>query len=108
MLSPATAIDIIQPALPKLTSLPIINIAPYLNENDKAGRLSTSAALHAACLEYGFFYLDISQFIDPSEPEELTKLAREFFALPQGEKDKIGMANQDHARGARLQLWCRL
>ena len=45
-------------------------------------------------LEYGFFYLDITKYADPSEPEELTKLAREFFALPQHEKDKIALKNE--------------
>ena len=82
-----------------LASLPVINITPYLERGDKAGRLSVSAALHAACLEYGFFYLDISQYADPAEPAELTRLAREFFALPQEEKDKISLQNQDYARG---------
>jgi len=31
--------------------------------------------------------------------QELTQLAREFFALPQEEKDKIGLEHQDNARG---------
>jgi isopenicillin N synthase-like dioxygenase len=84
----------------KLASLPIINIAPWLGNHDGHGRLSTSAALHAACLEYGFFYLDVSEFIDPSEPEELAQLARDFFALPQEEKNKIGLSKQDGARGS--------
>ncbi|OBZ71720.1 hypothetical protein A0H81_08331 [Grifola frondosa] len=87
----------------QLSALPIINIEPYLHTHDGKGRISTAAALHAACLQYGFFYLDISTFVDPSEPEELARLAREFFALPQAEKDKITLANEDHARGyARL------
>ncbi|KAI0345757.1 Clavaminate synthase-like protein [Trametopsis cervina] len=84
-------------------ALPIINIAPYLSPGNKAGRISVAAALHAACLEYGFFYLDLSSYIDPSEPEELTRLAREFFALPEDQKERIALRNQDHARGyARL------
>jgi len=92
---------------PKTTNrsnnLPIIDIAPYIDELDTHGRVSTSAALHAACLEYGFFYLDITTYVDPSEPEELTRLAREFFDLPQAEKDQIALKNEDHARGyARL------
>jgi isopenicillin N synthase-like dioxygenase len=83
-----------------LASLPIIDIAPYLEaERNPTKCQSTSDALHNACVEYGFFYLDISQFIDPSEPEELTRLAREFFTLPQEEKDKIGLEHQDYARG---------
>ncbi|KAI9058326.1 Clavaminate synthase-like protein [Trametes sanguinea] len=83
---------------PKLASLPIISIEPFLHPEGH-GRLSVAAALHAACSEYGFFYLDISSYVDPSEPEELTKLAREFFKLPQEEKDKISITNEDNARG---------
>ncbi|KAJ7863128.1 Clavaminate synthase-like protein [Mycena olivaceomarginata] len=67
-------------------SLPIISIAPWL-------------PLHEACLEFGFFYLDLSEFVDPAVPEELTTLARQFFALPQEEKDKISLSHQDYARG---------
>jgi hypothetical protein len=81
------------------STLPVINIAPWL-ENDHKGRLSSSAAIHAACLEYGFFYLDIAAVADPAEPDELGRLAREFFALPQDQKDALALANQDHARGA--------
>ncbi|KAL7279975.1 hypothetical protein ACG7TL_006386 [Trametes sanguinea] len=83
---------------PKLASLPIISIEPFLHP-EGPGRLSAAAALHAACSEYGFFYLDISSYVDPSEPEELLKLAREFFTLPQEEKDKISISNEDNARG---------
>lgn len=83
-----------------LAALPVINIAPWLDTTDGGlGRLSTAAALHAACLEYGFFYLDISSFVDMSEPEELARMAREFFALPQAEKDRISLQHQDGARG---------
>ncbi|KAJ6559202.1 hypothetical protein DFH09DRAFT_1162212 [Mycena vulgaris] len=86
-------------------SLPIIDIGPYLSHDpvDTAARKATSEALHAACLEFGFFYLSISEFVDPAVPEELATLAREFFALPQEEKDKISLSKQDNARGyARL------
>lgn len=83
-----------------LAALPVINIAPWLDTSDGGhGRLSAAAALHAACLEYGFFYLDISSFVHPTEPEELTRLAREFFERPQAEKDAIGLRHQDGARG---------
>ena len=86
-------------AAPKLSSLPVINLKPFLTPGDGKGRLSAAAQLHAACLEYGFFYLDISSYVDPSEPEELMRLARQFFALPQAEKDQIALRNEDHARG---------
>lgn len=81
-------------------ALPIINIAPWFESPEHKGRLSTSAAIHAACLEYGFFYLDISSYIDPSEPEELARLAHQFFSQPQEEKDKIALSREDGARGS--------
>jgi isopenicillin N synthase-like dioxygenase len=84
-------------------TLPIIDISPYFQGDiDSHGRISTSAALHAACLDYGFFYLDITKYVDPSEPEELIRLARQFFELPQDEKDKIALKNEDNARGQWL------
>ncbi|KAF9783446.1 Clavaminate synthase-like protein [Thelephora terrestris] len=83
---------------PQLSSLPVIHIAPYLADHNGHGRLSTSAALHAACKEFGFFYLDLTGFATPEETEELGRLAREFFALP-SEEEKIRVGLQDNARG---------
>jgi isopenicillin N synthase-like dioxygenase len=95
---------------PTPSSLPIIDIAPYLGHKpqDAAKRALTAAALHAACLEFGFFYLDISTYVDHSEPEELTALAREFFALPQEEKNRLSLINEDHARGTVRFPLCHL
>lgn len=81
------------------STLPIVDIAPFLRDDQPELRASASAALHAACVNYGFFYLNISAYADPSETLKLTDLAREFFALPQEEKDKISLSNEDHARG---------
>ncbi|KAH9065414.1 Clavaminate synthase-like protein [Lactarius vividus] len=81
------------------STLPIINIAPWIEGHDHKGRLSAAAAIHAACLDYGFFYLDISSYIDPREPEELARLAHNFFSLPTEEKENISISKQDHARG---------
>lgn len=82
-------------------SLPIIDISPYLSEKpgDLAKRSLVSAALHKACVQYGFFYLDISSYLDPHEPEELAALAKAFFSLPEEEKDRIALRHGDHARG---------
>ncbi|KAH7102542.1 Clavaminate synthase-like protein [Auriculariales sp. MPI-PUGE-AT-0066] len=82
-------------------SLPIISVASYLNRtnhNDEE-RLATSATLHRACVEYGFFYLDISSFVPKEETDELERLAHRFFQLPQEVKDQISIENQDLARG---------
>ncbi|KAJ8518488.1 hypothetical protein ONZ45_g4448 [Pleurotus djamor] len=83
--------------------LPVIDINPFVSSSSPESRNAVAAALHKACVEYGFFYLDISSYVDPSEPEELTTLARQFFHSPQEEKDKISLSKNDHARGyARL------
>ncbi|KAG6820182.1 hypothetical protein H0H93_004313 [Arthromyces matolae] len=89
----------------KINALPIIDVAPFLNKDPNGANLrsSTATALHNACVDYGFFYLDISAYIDPSVPERLTELGREFFYLPQETKDELSLRNQDGARGyARL------
>ncbi|KAL0961069.1 hypothetical protein HGRIS_006053 [Hohenbuehelia grisea] len=83
-----------------MSKLPIIDIAPFFEPHNVEGRRAVADALHLACVQYGFFYLDISAYADPAEPEELTELARQFFALSQEEKDKISLKNEDHARGA--------
>lgn len=94
----------------KLRSLPVIDIAPWVhpaNEHHRGhngGRRSTSAALHAACLTYGFFYLDISSYVSQEEMDELAQQARHFFSLPQEEKDKLALANQDGARGETMSV----
>lgn len=90
----------------QLSSLPVVHIAPYLTDSDGHGRLSTSAALHAACREFGFFYLDLTGFATPEEMEELGRLAREFFALPSEEKNRIHLGLQDNARGASSDTLC--
>ncbi|GJJ10155.1 hypothetical protein Clacol_004381 [Clathrus columnatus] len=62
-------------------------------------RKETAQAIREACINYGFFYLDISSHVDAIETEELVRLAREFFVLPQEEKDRLSLRNEDHARG---------
>ena len=93
-------------AAPKPARLPIIDIAPWLSDDPAQAdaRAAVSAALHSACVNYGFFYLDISSYVPKEEPEELTALARKFFALPQEEKEKIALRNEDGARG-ELDIW---
>ena len=81
--------------------LPIIDIAPLLNSDQRGTELraTTAKALHSACVEYGFFYLNIEGYVNSSEPEELSLLGRQFFSLPQAEKDQLSLKNQDYARG---------
>ena len=93
--------------MPALT-LPIIDIHPYLvsTPENQPERLAVSKALHEACRDYGFFYLKISDITSQQDAHELLELGREFFSLPQEEKDKISLRNSDKARGKRLStLW---
>ncbi|KAF8133667.1 hypothetical protein EV363DRAFT_1430224 [Boletus edulis] len=78
------------------SQLPIISIAPYWDSQsaNTTEREAVSKALHAACVEYGFFYLDISQCVDLAEPEELARLAREFFrSTPSYQRLKENVTN---------------
>ncbi|KAH9969598.1 Clavaminate synthase-like protein [Russula dissimulans] len=86
-------------AVKAASTLPVIDIAPWIEGHNHKGRLSTAAAIHAACLQFGFFYLDITSYVNPHEPEELSRLAHEFFSLPQEQKENISLRKQDHARG---------
>ena len=85
---------------PQMLSLPVIPIAPYLTGHNDHGQLPTSAALHAACKVFGFFYLDLTGFVTPEEMDEVGRLTHEFFALPSEEKNKVHLKLQDKARGA--------
>ncbi|GJJ10168.1 hypothetical protein Clacol_004394 [Clathrus columnatus] len=83
-------------------ALPIISITPWLpNSTESTGKApkETAQAIYEACMNYGFFYLDISSYVDTTETDELVRLAREFFALPQEEKELLFLRNEDHARG---------
>ena len=91
-----------EPGATATSTLPIISITPYLPSApavSAAERAHTAAALHAACRDYGFFYLDISDYASPAETDELAALGRAFFALDEDTKAEIGIWNEDYARG---------
>lgn len=84
-----------------MATLPVISISPYVRKEKSTDqeRLATAEALHNACRDFGFFYLDISSFANDAEMETLMGLARQFFALPQERKDLISIRNEDNVRG---------
>lgn len=89
--------------------LPIIDITPYLpfsiDSNapaTAAARLAVANALHTACRDVGFFYLDVSSFLSREEMDEVLLVGREFFARPQDEKEMIRLENSDGVRGERV------
>jgi isopenicillin N synthase-like dioxygenase len=87
-----------------MTTLPIIDISPFLNPNSSAqDRLKTARSLDNVCRTLGFFYLT-SHNIPPAQLLTILRLARDFFALPTHEKEKLhlkpaGIDDGDGARG---------
>jgi isopenicillin N synthase-like dioxygenase/predicted N-acetyltransferase YhbS len=74
-------------------SLPIIDIEPFLRgEDDRA----VASAVDRACRDTGFFYV-VGHGVDAGLQARLDDLAREFFALPDGEKADIAMSRGGRA-----------
>ncbi len=69
--------------------LPVIDISAFLDPSASIdARSKTAQAINAACVNYGFFYLT-GHGIPTTKLDEIINLAREFFALPLDEKNKI-------------------
>jgi isopenicillin N synthase-like dioxygenase len=87
-----------------MTSLPIIDISPFLDPNSSpSSRLETARSLDNACRTVGFFYLS-SHNIPTSTLHTILSLAHSFFALPASEKESLrlkpaGVGDGDGARG---------
>ena len=82
--------------------LPIINMAPWLPSNHTSTdreKQAVAEALHVACRDFGFFYLNLAGFATEAEMARLADLGSKFFHLPQHCKDAIGLAHSDGARG---------
>lgn len=75
--------------------LPIINVAPLL-ENSSKDTEKAAAEIGAACRDLGFFYAT-HHGIGADTLAELNAQSRTFFALPEAEKMKIAMAKGGRA-----------
>ncbi|KAL7415466.1 Clavaminate synthase-like protein [Mrakia frigida] len=91
--------------MPSKLALPVIDISPYLPSNSNPpndeARKSTSAALHIALRDVGFFYLDVSSYLTEEERRDVLAMGRSFFAEPKEDKELISIdgINGDGARG---------
>jgi isopenicillin N synthase-like dioxygenase len=86
-----------------MTTLPIIDISPFLHSSsDPSARSKTAQALDHACRTVGFFYLT-SHNIPSTELLTVLSLASAFFALPNPEKERLRLkpAGVDDGDGAR-------
>lgn len=88
---------------PDKASLPIIDIEPYLpskcEQFTDQDREKTAKAFHEACRDIGFLYLKVDSLISADELQGALDAGREFFHLPQEEKEEILLTKSDGARG---------
>ncbi|CAG8467602.1 5219_t:CDS:2 [Ambispora gerdemannii] len=82
------------------SALPIIDISPFTSTQpvSRQAKLETAREIHAACRDVGFFYLR-GHNIPQDVYETALQLGHEFFELEGKEKAKLGIANEDFARG---------
>ncbi|AUX93189.1 isopenicillin N synthase family dioxygenase [Mixta gaviniae] len=80
-------------------ALPVIDFAQLTRQTPQ--RAQAIDALGRTARDAGFFYL-INHDIDQTLLDEVQRVARDFFALPQEEKLKVTMANSPHFRGYNL------
>src|SRR4051794_17061523 len=79
-------------------SLPIIDITPFLDLSQAAHKPVCAQQIRTACRDVGFFYLT-GHGVPPELMKDVLDVSREFFALPEEEKQLISIANNDKARG---------
>jgi isopenicillin N synthase-like dioxygenase len=71
-----------------LESLPVIDIAPFLNNGSAAAREAVARELRRVCIDIGFFYL-VGHGMSEAELDEALARGRDFFRLPLEEKEKL-------------------
>ncbi|PKK79963.1 Clavaminate synthase-like protein [Rhizophagus irregularis] len=79
--------------------LPIIDISAFtIDSNSRTEKLKIAKQIYEACRNVGFFYL-IGHNVPQEIIDKVLKLGYEFFHLPEEEKIKYSIANEDYARG---------
>ncbi|KAJ3323842.1 hypothetical protein HDV06_001212 [Boothiomyces sp. JEL0866] len=79
-------------------ALPIVDISAFLNESSLQEKQKTAKSLHDACVQFGFLYLK-GHGLTVEEMAEIRTLSKEFFDLPEEEKQEISITKNDLARG---------
>ena len=81
----------------KMTSIPVIDLAPYL-EGTPAGRKKVAAEVNKACEEIGFFLIK-GHGVAQDTVDRTYNTAESFFRLPIDDKLPIKLPSVDIARG---------
>ena len=71
-----------------VSDLPIVDLAPFMDESAREHRLRIARAVRAACIDIGFFYVTGHGFA-ANELDEVLAQGRAFFALPLEQKMKV-------------------
>lgn len=79
----------------QLQQLPILDLSLLQQQSTRAGFIQQ---LQQTAREIGFFYL-VGHGISSARIQQMQQLSRQFFALPQAEKDQIAMIHSRHFRG---------
>ncbi|KAJ2998588.1 hypothetical protein HDV02_004403 [Globomyces sp. JEL0801] len=79
-------------------ALPIINIEPFVNNGSLEDKVKVAKQIHLACLNVGFFYLT-GHGLSNEYVARIRSLSKEFFSLPDHEKNEISITKTDFARG---------
>lgn len=80
-----------------LQYVPIIDLAPYFAGTPE-GKLQVARAVDQACRDIGFLVITNHQ-IPTDLVERVSRLTRQFFALPLAEKRKVDRPSPDMVRG---------
>lgn len=80
-------------------ALPVIDFALLSGSQQQKQRVLET--LSQAARDVGFFYL-INHGVDRELSDAVQQVSRQFFALPQADKDAVAMANSPHFRGYNL------
>ncbi|KGT88820.1 2-oxobutyrate oxidase [Erwinia typographi] len=79
-----------------LTSLPVLDFSQLLG--DESQRRDFLSQLSQSAREIGFFYL-INHGVDQTLSARVQQLSRQFFSLPDEEKQRVAMIHSPHFRG---------
>jgi len=78
------------------STIPLIDLSKLDGSTNE--RAEFLKELRVAARDIGFFYL-INHGIDSTLLSQVQSISRQFFALPQPEKDRVAMVNSKHFRG---------
>src|SRR5262245_29941225 len=68
-------------------SFPIIDLEPFLS-GDPDSRLKVAEQVNAVCVDTGFLII-VNHGVDPSLPDRVFELGKQFFDLPYEEKRQV-------------------